>query len=75
MDPVVVGDAGFEELHCTGATNLTGLPSVSLFGGTGESGLPVGIMLTGPRGGDRRLLRLAAGIESVLPPTVAPAMV
>ena len=74
-DPVVVGDAGFEELHCTGATNLTGLPSVSLFGGTGESGLPAGIMLTGPRGGDRRLLRLAAGIESVMPPTVAPAMV
>lgn len=75
VDPVVIDDAGFEELHCTGATNLTGLPSVSLFGGTGESGLPAGIMLTGPRGGDRRLLRLAAGIESVMPPTVAPAMV
>ena len=69
-----MGDAGFEELHCTGPTNLTGLPSVSLFGGTGAGGLPVGIMLTGPRGGDRRLLRLATGIESVIPPMIAPAM-
>lgn len=73
-DPVVVGDAGFDELHCTGPTNLTGLPSVSLFAGTGDGGLPVGILLTGPRAGDRRLLRLAMGIEAALPPMIAPAI-
>jgi Asp-tRNA(Asn)/Glu-tRNA(Gln) amidotransferase A subunit family amidase len=32
-------------------------------------------MLTGPRGGDRRLLRLAAGIETAIPPRIAPDMV
>ena len=73
-DPVVVGDAGFEELHCSGPTNLTGLPSVSVFAGTGRGGLPVGLMLTGPRGSDRRLLRLAAGAEAALAPMIAPPM-
>jgi aspartyl-tRNA(Asn)/glutamyl-tRNA(Gln) amidotransferase subunit A len=74
VDPVVVGDAGFEELHCTGPMNLTGLPAVSIFGGLGVDGLPVGIQLTGPRFGDRRLLRLCAGIERVIPPVIAPSM-
>jgi aspartyl-tRNA(Asn)/glutamyl-tRNA(Gln) amidotransferase subunit A len=66
-DPVVVDGDGHDEMLCTGPTNLTGLPSVSIHGGTGEGGLPVGLMLTGARGGDRRLMRLAAGIEAVLP--------
>lgn len=73
-DPDVVGDAGIEELYWTAPTNLTGLPSVSLFGGTGEGGLPVGIMLTGARGGDRRLMRLAMAVEGVIPPVIAPVM-
>jgi aspartyl-tRNA(Asn)/glutamyl-tRNA(Gln) amidotransferase subunit A len=66
-DPAVTHGEGLDELHCTGPTNLTGLPSVSLFCGTGEGGLPVGLMLTGPRHGDRRLMRLAAGLEPHLP--------
>jgi len=71
-DPVVVDDAGFDEMLCTGPANLAGLPSVSLFGGTGQDGLPAGLMLTGPRGADRSLLRLAAGIERVIPPQRSP---
>jgi aspartyl-tRNA(Asn)/glutamyl-tRNA(Gln) amidotransferase subunit A len=74
-DPAVAGDAGLDEMLCTGPANLTGLPAVSIFGGCGEGGLPVGLMLTGPRGGDRRLLRLAAGIETAIPPRIAPDMV
>ena len=73
-DPAVVDDAGFDEILCTGPANLSGLPSVSLFGGTAERGLPVGLLLTGPRDADRRLLRLAAGIETVIAPQRAPAM-
>jgi aspartyl-tRNA(Asn)/glutamyl-tRNA(Gln) amidotransferase subunit A len=61
-DPAVTHDAGFDEMLCTGPTNLTGLPSVTIPCGTGAHGLPVGLLLTGPRHGDRRLLRLAAGI-------------
>lgn len=73
-DPAVVGDEGFDEMLCTGPANLTGLPSLSLFGGSGEQGLPVGIMLTAARGADRRLLRIGAGIEQVIAPRIAPAM-
>lgn len=74
-DPAVVGDEGFDEMLCTGPANLTGLPSLSIFGGLGEAGLPVGIMLTATRGADRRLLRIGAGIEQVIAPRIAPAMI
>jgi aspartyl-tRNA(Asn)/glutamyl-tRNA(Gln) amidotransferase subunit A len=73
-DPAVHGDEGYAEMHCTGPANLTGQPSVSIYGGPGEAGLPTGLMLTGPRGGDRRLLRVCMGIETVLPPAVAPTL-
>jgi aspartyl-tRNA(Asn)/glutamyl-tRNA(Gln) amidotransferase subunit A len=66
-DPAVTHDAGFDEMLCTGPTNLTGLPSVTIPCGSGDHGLPVGLLLTGHRHGDRRLLRLAAGIEPHLP--------
>ena len=72
-DPSVHGDDGYAEMHCTGPANLTGQPSVSIYGGPGADGLPTGLMLTGPRGGDRRLLRVCMGIEAVLPPTAPPA--
>jgi aspartyl-tRNA(Asn)/glutamyl-tRNA(Gln) amidotransferase subunit A len=74
-DPPVDGDEGFAEMHCSGPTNLTGLPSVSVFGGLGEAGMPVGLMLTGHRSGDRRLLRIGMGTEAVLPPRIAPSMI
>lgn len=67
-DPAVTHDAGFDEMLCTGPTNLTGLPSVTIPCGTGDHGLPVGLLLTGPRHGDRRLLRVAAGLEPHLQP-------
>jgi aspartyl-tRNA(Asn)/glutamyl-tRNA(Gln) amidotransferase subunit A len=73
-DPAVDADEGYAEMHCTGPANLTGLPSVTIYGGPGEGGLPTGFMLTGPRGGDRRLLRVCMGIESVLPPAPRPAL-
>lgn len=63
VDPVVVGDAGFDELHCTGPLNLTGMPAVTVFAGLGSDGLPVGVQFIGPKGADRYLLRLAISIE------------
>jgi aspartyl-tRNA(Asn)/glutamyl-tRNA(Gln) amidotransferase subunit A len=71
-DPAVDGHEGYAEMHCTGPANLTGLPSLSIYGGPGEHGLPTGFMLTGPRGGDRRLLRVAMGIEALLPAAPEP---
>jgi len=73
-DPAVHGDEGYAEMHCTAPANLSGQPSVSIYGGPGEAGLPTGLMLTGPRGGDRRLLRVCMGIEAVLPPALPPAL-
>jgi len=66
-DPAVDGDEGYAEMHCSGLANLVGAPSVSVHCGTGEAGMPVGLTLNGPVGGDRRLMRLAAGIEAALP--------
>ena len=71
-DPAVDGDEGLAEMSFTGPTNLTGHPALSLFGGVGAQGLPVGLMLTGPRGGDRTLWRLGQGIEAVIAPVTAP---
>lgn len=72
-DPAVDGDEGLAEMMFTGPTNLTGHPSLSLFGGLAAHGLPIGLLLTGARGADRALLRLGLGIEAVLPPVIAPA--
>jgi aspartyl-tRNA(Asn)/glutamyl-tRNA(Gln) amidotransferase subunit A len=71
-DPAVDGEEGLAEMHCTGPANLCGLPSVSLFGGLAEAAMPMGLMLTGARDSDRRLLRIGMGIERVLPPGVPP---
>lgn len=60
--------------HCGPAT-LLGLPSVSLPAGfTDERGalLPVGLMLDGPSGSDRRLLAVAAALQPLLPPMPEP---
>ena len=42
------------------AASLLGLPVVNLPIGFGAEGLPMGMQLIGPRGGDRRLLEIAA---------------
>ena len=55
--------------------SILGLPSVSLPAGCvleqGDT-LPVGLMLDGPQGGDRRLLAIAAALQPLLPPTPEP---
>jgi Asp-tRNA(Asn)/Glu-tRNA(Gln) amidotransferase A subunit family amidase len=45
---------------------LTGLPSLSLPLLVGESGLPLGAQLVGPRGRDARLLRTATALIQML---------
>lgn len=43
-----------------------GIPSISIPVGKSQSGLPVGLMIDGPQGSDRRLLAIAAEFESAL---------
>lgn len=73
-DPVIEGGDGHAEILCSGLANLVGAPSISIFCGTGEAGLPVGLMLNGRVGDDRRLLRICAGVEAMLPARPTPAL-
>ena len=41
------------------AASLIGLPAISLPAGFGPQGLPMGMQIIGPRGGDARLLQIA----------------
>ncbi|HDR9089239.1 TPA: indoleacetamide hydrolase [Burkholderia vietnamiensis] len=51
----------------TSPASLAGIPSVSLPAGrSAQTGLPVGLMLEGPWGGDRRLLAIAARVDAGL---------
>ena len=45
------------------ATNLAGVPGISVPFGADEQGLPVGMQLQAPIGNDQRLLAAAAGLE------------
>ncbi|HUC59716.1 MAG TPA: amidase family protein [Streptosporangiaceae bacterium] len=57
----------------TAPWSLAGLPCASLPFGHDNDGLPIGIQLVGPPGGDLRLLSLAAQIEQLRPwPRLAP---
>ena len=47
--------------------NITGLPALSVPMGHLETGLPFGLQVTAPRYHDRRLLDLAALVESAHP--------
>ena len=58
-------DDMFAYVAYTPLQNLTGLPSVSLPVHVTEDGLPVGAMLTAPRGGDDRLLDLLGPLEAL----------
>lgn len=51
----------------TTATNLAGLPGMSLPGGFSKEGLPVGVQLTGPAFSEQMLLNFALGLEKILP--------
>ena len=52
--------------------NMTGQPALSLPAGLTRSGLPVGLQLAGPVGGDDLVLSLAARLESDLGTPVPP---
>ncbi len=56
----------------TGPASVAGLPGLSLPAGLTAQGLPVGIEIDGPAGGDRRLLRIGLALEAVLPRLPAP---
>ncbi|MGF1626909.1 MAG: amidase family protein, partial [Alphaproteobacteria bacterium] len=45
---------------------VAGLPSLSIPAGLDAGGLPVGLLLDGPAGGDRRLLAVGAAVERVV---------
>ncbi|HEX8500719.1 MAG TPA: amidase [Pyrinomonadaceae bacterium] len=47
-----------------GASNLVGVPAVSLPNGFGQNGLPTGIQLVGPAWGERELLELAVAYQA-----------
>lgn len=51
--------------------SMAGLPSITLASGL-SNGLPTGVQLLGASGTDRRLLAIAAAVEAVLPPRLAP---
>lgn len=53
--------------------NMTGQPALSLPAGLTRSGLPVGLQLVGPVGGDDLVLRLAGHLESDIGTPVPPA--
>jgi aspartyl-tRNA(Asn)/glutamyl-tRNA(Gln) amidotransferase subunit A len=47
-----------------GASNLVGVPAISIPNGFGQDGLPTGIQLIGPAWGERELLELAVSLQS-----------
>jgi len=52
--------------------SLAGLPAVSLPVGHDGNGLPVGLQLLAPPLQELRMLQVAHGLESMLPPAVCP---
>jgi Asp-tRNA(Asn)/Glu-tRNA(Gln) amidotransferase A subunit family amidase len=48
------------------AVTLPGHPAVSLPVGRDQSGMPFGLQIVGPRGGDAFVLSVAAALESML---------
>ena len=71
-DPPIDEASGFGELLCSTPANLCGLPSLSVFCGQGEGGLPVGLQITGRPHGDELVLRLGAAVERLMPPAPPP---
>ncbi|MCD2188373.1 indoleacetamide hydrolase [Actinomycetospora soli] len=56
----------------TDPASNAGIPGLSLPAGTTAAGLPVGLEIDGPLGGDRRLLAVGEVLESVLGPGPTP---
>ncbi len=57
----------------TSPATLWGGPGLSIPAGLSNEGLPIGIEIDGAIGADRDLLSLGLSLESVMPPTPAPA--
>jgi len=51
----------------TNPWNLAGLPAASVPFGTDERGLPLGVQLVGPPGGERTVLAVAAQLQELAP--------
>ena len=45
--------------------SLAGLPAISIPGGSDAQGLPLGLQIIGPRGGEEVVLTVAQGLEDV----------
>jgi mandelamide amidase len=56
----------------TSPGSVAGVPGISLPAALTKTGLPLGIELDGPAGGDRRLLAIARAVEAILPRMPAP---
>ncbi|HEY0836624.1 MAG TPA: amidase, partial [Azospirillum sp.] len=52
--------------RCTAPFNLAGMPALTLPCGDDADGLPVGVQIVGPPGGDIAVLGIAAAVEAVL---------
>ena len=55
-----------------GPGSAAGLPGLSVPAGMTRAGLPVGIAIDGPQGGDQELLTIGLALESLLPRLPAP---
>jgi 2-dehydropantoate 2-reductase len=64
--PPVDTAEGRDEGLFTGVFNVIGLPALVLPGGWSDQGLPIGLQLVGPAGGDRQLLADGARLERIL---------
>ncbi len=64
--PPVDTAEGRDEGLFTGVFNVVGAPALVLPGGWSERGLPIGLQLVGPVGGDRQLLADGALVERIL---------
>ena len=63
LDPKTLRDRELLMLRNTRPFNLLGLPTISVPCGFTRSGLPIGLQITGPAGGDETVLRLAYAYE------------
>ncbi|AZU04049.1 amidase [Glycocaulis alkaliphilus] len=67
LDPDLLMERMFGWLGYTPLQNLAGTPAISLPLHWNRGGLPVGVMLAGPRGAENRLLELAFELEAACP--------
>jgi Asp-tRNA(Asn)/Glu-tRNA(Gln) amidotransferase A subunit family amidase len=56
----------FHWLALAYAATIVGFPAISLPVGTDQLGMPFGLQIVGPRGGDAKVLAVAAALERVL---------